>query len=106
METDPILQTRLGVAEMKGMLQALVGAPSERLTAHDIRLDTHDRRLSEKANVVARHDERIKDLEDDSTARSGKTLGSRIHLRSVKVAPRSDRLTRGEYRPYRRVSLR
>ena len=76
METDPIMQTRLDVAEMKGMLQALVGAHSERLTAHDIRLDTHDRRLSEKANAVARHDERIKDLEDDSTARSGKTLGT------------------------------
>lgn len=76
MDHDPIMQTRLDVAEMKGMLQALVGAHSERLTAHDIRLDNHDRRLNEKAGIVARHDERIQDLEDDNTARSGKLFGT------------------------------
>lgn len=76
MTEDPTLQTRLDVAEMKGMLQAVVGAHSERLAAHDVRLDTHDMRINDQAKSVARHDERVKDLEDDNTARSGKFYGT------------------------------
>ena len=84
-ETDPIMQTRLDVAEMKGMLQALVGAHSERLAAHDIRLDNHDVRLNDKDKIVARHDERLIDLEDDSSARSGKFYGTAGLVVSVVV---------------------
>lgn len=73
---DPIMQTRLDVAEMKGMLQALVGAHSERLRIHDTRLDKHDLRMNDKDKIVARHDERISDLEDDNSARSGKFYGT------------------------------
>ena len=73
---DPTIQTRIDVAEIKGMLTAVVGAHSERLTAHDTRLDSHELRLNEKAKTIARHDERLNDLEEDSSARSGKFFGT------------------------------
>ena len=73
---DPIMQTRLDVAEMKGMLTQVVSNHEARLVAHDARLESHEIRLNDKAKNIARHDERIKDLEDDNTARSGKTIGT------------------------------
>lgn len=79
---DPIMQTRIDVAEMKGMLTTLVSTHEARLVAHDLRLDTHDSRLNEKAKAIARHDERIEDTEEDvaalkadNTARLGRNLG-------------------------------
>lgn len=79
---DPIMQTRLDVAEMKGMLTQIVSTHEARLLAHDVRLDTHDTRLNEKAKTLARHDEKISDTEEDvkqlqsdNTARLGRNLG-------------------------------
>jgi hypothetical protein len=74
-EGDNLLQTRLDVAEMKGMLSQVVSNHNERLAAHDKELDVHEMRLNEKARTIARHDERIKGLEEDSNARQGKVLG-------------------------------
>ena len=73
---ETIMQTRLDVAEIKGMLTQVISSHDARLNAHDVRLDSHDNRLNEKKAVIARHDERIKDLEDDNSARLGRITGT------------------------------
>lgn len=74
-EQDPILQTRLDVAEMKGMLAQLVSAHAERINALEVRSTEHEARLNDKKESIGRIDERVKDLEDDNTGRHGRTTG-------------------------------
>lgn len=73
---DPILQTRLDVAEIKGMLTQVISSHEARLVTHDARLESHEIRLNEKGKTLARHDERIRDLEDDNSARWGRVTGT------------------------------
>ncbi|GMM94765.1 hypothetical protein [Microbacterium sp. MTN4-26] len=72
---DPIMQTRLDVAEMKGMLTQLVSSHAERLHQSETRHDSAEQRLNEKGKQIARLDERVNDLEDDNSARWGRVTG-------------------------------
>jgi hypothetical protein len=72
---DAVMHTRLDVAEMKGMLTQLVSAHAERIHAAEVRLSAHEVRLNEKKAQIARHDERIQDLEDDNSGRWGRVMG-------------------------------
>lgn len=74
-DQDPVIQTRLDVAEIKGMLTQVISSHDARITASDARLNSHENRLNDKAKTIARHDERIKDLEDDNAARWGRVTG-------------------------------
>ena len=75
-DNDPIMQTRLDVAEMKGMLTQLVASHNERLNGHDRIINLHEARLNDKGKLLARHDERISDLEDDNSSRWGRVTGT------------------------------
>lgn len=66
---------RISVAEIKGMLTATLARHDQRLDQHEGTLNQHGTRLNEKGKLLARHDERIKDLEDDNSARWGRVTG-------------------------------
>jgi hypothetical protein len=72
---DPILQTRLDVAEMKGMLSQVISTHTAQIESQASRLNVHEARLNEKKATLARHDERIKGLEEDNSARWGRVTG-------------------------------
>ena len=72
-ETDADL--RISVARIEGMLTATLARHDQRLDQHEGTLDQHGRRLEEKGKLLARHDERLKDLEEDNSARWGRVTG-------------------------------
>lgn len=69
------LDLRISVAKIEGMLTATLARHDQRLDQHEGTLDQHGRRLDEKGKTLARHDERIKDLEEDNSARWGRVTG-------------------------------
>lgn len=81
MENDPLLQTRLDVAEMKGMLtQALSNQESRIHNLESDNISIHSR-LSDKGKLLATHTEQIKNaekainiLENDNRARRANGL--------------------------------
>lgn len=75
-EEDPIIQTRLDVAEMKGMLTTVVSSHAARLDRLDGTVNIHEARLNDKGKTLARHDERLSDLEEDNSARWGRLTGT------------------------------
>lgn len=75
-EEDPIIQTRLDVAEMKGMLTTVVSSHAARLDRLDGTVNIHEARLNDKGKTLARHDERLSDLEEDNSARLGRITGT------------------------------
>lgn len=85
-EDSELTRTRLDVAEMKGMLGQALLSFDTRLSDHDRRLDDHERRLDEKGKQIARDDERLKDLEEDSASRHARALGISGLVVSVIVA--------------------
>lgn len=79
---DVVTQTRIDLAEIKGMLTQVITTHEARIAAIELRVDAHDSRLNEKKATIARHDERIKgcedainDLENDNSARWGRNTG-------------------------------
>lgn len=70
-ETD----LRIIVARIEGMLTATLARHDQRLDQHEHALDQHGERLNEKGKTLARHDERLQDLEDDNSARWGRITG-------------------------------
>ncbi|MGW9345892.1 hypothetical protein ACWGR3_30595 [Streptomyces albidoflavus] len=70
-ETD----LRIIVARIEGMLTATLARHDQRLDQHENTLDQHGARLNEKGKLLARHDERLQDLEDDNSARWGRVTG-------------------------------
>lgn len=69
------LDLRVSVARIEGMLTATLARHDQRLDQHEGTLDQHGRRLDEKGKTLARHDERLNDLEEDNSARWGRTTG-------------------------------
>lgn len=79
----------LSVAEIKGMLTATLARHDQRLDQHEGTLNQHQTRLNDKGKLLARHDERIKDLEEDNDARLGRitgTIGSIVGLAALGLA--------------------
>lgn len=70
-ETD----LRISVARIEGMLTATLARHDQRLDQHENTLNQHGMRLDDKGKTLARHDERLSDLEEDSSARWGRTTG-------------------------------
>lgn len=64
MNDDPFTQTRLDVAEMKGMLTQALGSHSQRLTALEEAKDQMHARISDKGKTLANHAARLEDLEE------------------------------------------
>ena len=64
MSDDPMLQTRLDVAEMKGMLTQALGSHDQRLTSLERSRDELHGRISDKGKLLAAHTEKINDLEE------------------------------------------
>jgi septal ring factor EnvC (AmiA/AmiB activator) len=73
--TDDGNDLRISVARIEGMLTATLARHDQRLDQHEDTLKQHETRLSEKGKMLARHDERIQDLEEDSSARWGRVTG-------------------------------
>lgn len=65
----------VSVARIEGMLTATLTRHDQRLDQHEGTLRQHQGRLTEKGNTIARHDERIKALEEDNSARLGRVTG-------------------------------
>lgn len=74
-DDEQLIQTRLDVAEMKGMLTQALSDHGQRISNLEADARQKDIRLGEKAKRLAGHEERIKDLEDDNSARMGRVLG-------------------------------
>jgi hypothetical protein len=72
---DPLTRTRIDVAEMKGMLTQVLGDHGIRLANIETNHNNLTTQLHEKSVLQARQDERIKDLEDDSSGRLGRITG-------------------------------
>lgn len=70
-ETD----LRISVARIEGMLTATLARHDQRLDQHEGTLNQHGARLNDKGKTLARHDERLKDLEDDNAGRTGRVVG-------------------------------
>lgn len=70
-ETD----LRISVARIEGMLTATLARHDQRLDQHEDTLKQHEARLNEEAKLLSRHDERVKDLEEDNDARWGRVTG-------------------------------
>ena len=63
MADDPITQTRLDVAEMKGMLSVALSTQEQRTGKLEAEQAILHSRITEQAQVTARHGEQIADLE-------------------------------------------
>ncbi|WP_282845857.1 hypothetical protein [Microbacterium oxydans] len=77
---------RISVARIEGMLTATLARHDQRLDQHEGTLNQHEMRIGEKGKMLARHDERINDLEEDSAAQWGRVMGVLALLVSVGVA--------------------
>jgi len=66
---------RISVAEIKGMLTATLARHDQRLDQHEAPPNHHERPLKEKGKPPARHDERLRGLEEDNSARWSRVLG-------------------------------
>lgn len=67
---------RIIVARIEGMLTATLARHDQRLDQHEGTLNQHERRLNDKGKLLARHDERLLDIEDDNSGRWGRITGS------------------------------
>lgn len=85
-EDSELTKTRLDVAEMKGMLGQALLSFDTRINDHERRLDAHEVRLDDKGKTLGRHDERIKDLEEDNAGRHARILGVSGLVVSIAVA--------------------
>ena len=81
-EDTQLMQTRLDVAEMKGMLSQALMSHDSRLINLEDRVNIHERRLNDKKAILARHDERfiavderLNGVEQANTSRSGRITG-------------------------------
>lgn len=70
-----ITQTRVDVAEIKGMLSTVITSHDSRIVGLEKFKETTDQRLNDKGKLLARHDERLNDLEDDKSSRQAKIFG-------------------------------
>ena len=66
----------ISVAKIEGMLVASLARHDQRLDQHEGTLGQLETRMREKGNMLARHDERIKDLEEDNSGRLGRITGT------------------------------
>lgn len=78
---DVLMATRLAVAEIKGMLSVVIANNDTRIKALEEARVTHDIRLNDKSKDIARHDEKIKNMEadiqeakDDTKSKEAKNL--------------------------------
>jgi hypothetical protein len=69
-------ELHISVARIEGLLSASLARHDQRLDQHDGTLTQLDMRVREKGNTIARHDERIKDLEEDNSGRLGRITGT------------------------------
>jgi hypothetical protein len=81
--TEPIeliqrenFELQISVARIEGMLSASLARHDQRLDQHEGTLNQVEIRLREKGTTIARHDERIKDLEEDNSGRLGRITGT------------------------------
>lgn len=72
---EVVTQTRVDLAEIKGMLSQVITSHDARISAIEVRVEAHDVRLNEKKATIARYDERLNDLEADNDARWGRNTG-------------------------------
>lgn len=68
-------ELQISVARIEGMLTGSLARHDQRLDQHENTITQIDNRVREKGNIIARHDERIKDLEQDNDARFAKSTG-------------------------------
>jgi hypothetical protein len=69
-------ELQLSVARIEGMLSSTLARHGERLDSHEGTLGSMEVRMREKGNTIARHDERIRDLEEDNSGRLGRITGT------------------------------
>lgn len=62
---DVLMATRLAVAKIEGMLTVVISNNDNRIKSLEESRIAHEIRLNDKAKTIARHDERIEDLEGD-----------------------------------------
>jgi len=79
---DPVIQLHLSVAEIKGMISTVITNHSEKIISIEARQDIHEKRLNDKAKMLAGHTERLSDIEDDikdirndSNGKLGRNIG-------------------------------
>lgn len=65
---DRLLATQLQLARIDGMLTAILQGNEVRFAAIEAGVAVHERRLNDKGKLLARHDERITDAEEQHAA--------------------------------------
>lgn len=65
MSDDPLMETRLALSEIKGMLKVLTDSHSNTLAAHSLRLGEHETRLNVKGKDIATIQEQNKNQAED-----------------------------------------
>jgi hypothetical protein len=74
-EDDALTQTRLDVAEMKGMLRQALSDHGQRISNVEREVVALHGRVSDKGKTLAAHGERIEDLENTNASRPGLIFG-------------------------------